>query len=186
MALTWRSSGTRRERPVSTALLLRPRSLPTAPARLLHTCSRPRAPTLQPERAQGCTQVPPAQGCTPGALCSGGRRRSAGTQSCPHGRELILGAQHPDCTASGLPCAGLSLRIQAAGGRAGASFLCSPALPGRRVAGPLPGLKRPSPLTTRVPGRERGKSSRAPGDSAWKMKRRADWPAVCSGSFVAV
>ena len=96
------------------------RGLRSPRAALLHTCSRAPRPTLRPERAGGAAaQV---------------RRQLSGP---PAGRQVdgAADAGVSSCRAPGAPTAqqaasrasALSLRIQAAGGRAGSSFLsCGP------------------------------------------------------------
>lgn len=96
------------------------RGLRSPRAALLHTCSRAPRPTLRPERAGGAAAQVRRQLRGPPAGRQVDRAAHAGVSS-----SRAPGAQTAQQAASRAPA--LSLRIQAAGGRAGSSFLsCGP------------------------------------------------------------
>ena len=96
------------------------RGLRSPRAALLHTCSRAPRPTLRPERAGGAAAQVRRQLRGPPAGRQVDRAAHAGVSS-----SRAPGAQTAQQAASRAPA--LSPRIQAAGGRAGSSFLsCGP------------------------------------------------------------
>lgn len=96
------------------------RGLRSPRAALLHTCSRAPRPTLRPERAGGAAAQVRRQLRRPPAGRQVDRAADAGVSS-----SRAPGAPNAQQAASRAPA--LSLHIQAAGGRAGSSFLsCGP------------------------------------------------------------